>query len=196
VNPTQPGRRGGWPALWLAVGLGWTTSCAVREPAPVTGLDGQPVAIQSVTGPVATVWVFVAVDCPIANRCLPELERLRLELAPQGIGWVYVYPSPFETTEQIERHRQEYGVRGLALRDPEWTLARRWETTRVPEAVVTAPGGRRLYQGRIHDQFTGLGQGRPAPTRPDLAEALREVVAGKPVSQPRVPTIGCSFRAP
>jgi hypothetical protein len=46
------------------------------------------------------------------------------------------------------------------------------------------------YRGRIDDQY-GVGTQRPRPTRRDLAEALEELLAGKPVSRPVTPTVGC-----
>src|SRR5439155_17059463 len=52
------------------------------------------------------------------------------------------------------------------------------------------------YQGRIDDQF-GVGFQRPRPTRRDLAEAIEELLAGKPVSQPKTTAAGCLItRAP
>ena len=61
---------------------------------------------------------------------------------------------------------------------------------RVPEAVLLDAGRIIRYQGRIDDQYA-IGVQRNQPTRRDLAEALNEVLAGKPVTVARTPVSGC-----
>ena len=52
------------------------------------------------------------------------------------------------------------------------------------------------YRGRIDNQF-GIGYRRDNATRRDLAVALDELLAGKPVSTPLVEATGCLIgRAP
>ena len=46
------------------------------------------------------------------------------------------------------------------------------------------------YHGRIDDQY-GIDYRKPRPTRPDLAEALREVLAGTAVSRTETLVAGC-----
>src|SRR5262249_19339099 len=60
----------------------------------------------------------------------------------------------------------------------------------TPEAFVLDARGEVRYRGRIDDQY-GVGTMRPKPTRRDLAEALTELLAGKPVSKPRTEAVGC-----
>jgi hypothetical protein len=57
--------------------------------------------------------------------------------------------------------------------------------------LVLDGSGRVVYRGRIDDQF-GVGYQRPnKPTRRDLAVALDEVLAGKPVSVAQTAAAGC-----
>ena len=64
------------------------------------------------------------------------------------------------------------------------------DTRRVAEAFVLDPAGTIRYRGRIDDQY-GVGVQRPRATRNDLADALEELLAGKPVSRPVTAAPGC-----
>jgi hypothetical protein len=66
--------------------------------------------------------------------------------------------------------------------------------TRSPEAFVLV-GGHIVYQGRIDDQYLP-GTNRGAPTRRDLEEAIKEVLAGRPVSISRTRAVGCVLSVP
>jgi len=158
------------------------------------GLDGREQPLTSIQGARGLVLVFVSVDCPIANRFLPEIESLGARFAPGGLPVAYIYASPFESDAQVEMHRREYGLLLPAFRDPGFRVARRFSASRTPEAVLIRPDGSVAYRGRINDQYTAPGQGRPAPTRHDLAEAAAEFLSGGLVTQRLVPAVGCRFR--
>lgn len=160
------------------------------------GLDGQEQTLTSIQGARGLVLVFVSVDCPIANRFLPEIESLGARFGPEGLPVAYVYASPFESDVQVESHRREYGLLLPAFRDPGFRVARRFGACLTPEAVLIRPDGSLAYRGRVNDQYTAPGQGRPAPTRHDLAEAAEEFLSGGLASQRWVPAVGCRFREP
>ena len=90
----------------------------------------------------------------------------------------------------IAGHAKKYGLTFPVLRDAANVVADRFGAKRTPEVFVLDPDGRVVYRGRIDDQF-GVGYKRDAPTRRDLAEALDEVLAGKPVSRPSTTPAGC-----
>jgi hypothetical protein len=56
-----------------------------------TDLDGAPHRVAESVGEKGLVMVYVSVDCPIANRCLPEIEALAAEMAQRGLRVVRVY---------------------------------------------------------------------------------------------------------
>ena len=62
--------------------------------------------------------------------------------------------------------------------------------TRTPEVFVLDDKRVVRYHGRIDDQYL-VGAQRDKPSRRDLAVALDELLAGKPVSQPTTAFTGC-----
>jgi hypothetical protein len=191
---TVPGRAGtlGWLILLLSLG------CARPPVTPtslvLTDLDGRASPLQLAGTTRAVVFVFLGVECPIANRSLPELASLETRLAPRGIVFHHLYPNPDETPERIREHRREFSLSPVAFRDPGLRIAEALKACRTPEAVALTPDGRLIYQGRVNDQFTALGVGRPEPTRHDLAEALESFLTGAAPAGVITPGVGCTFR--
>ena len=53
--------------------------------------------------------------------------------------------------------------------------------------------GRRIYTGRIDDQYIALGKWRPRPTRHDLEEVLEAVTTGQPLEPTMTEAVGCAI---
>ncbi len=81
-------------------------------------------------------------------------------------------------------------IRFPLLRDPGNVVADRFAAERTPEVFVLDPQRMIRYRGRVDDQYAP-GTVRPEPKRHDLREALDELLAGRPVGQPRTEVSGC-----
>ena len=184
----------------LTVGILGVTSCRHRPSSGLAGiswrwtpLDG--VGQESLAGlkPLdrAVVFVFLGTECPIAQRMLPELERLGQEFRTQGVRFVSIYPNEGETTEGVREQRRCAGITGEAGLDPRQRLADRWRVTVTPEVVALAADGALIYRGRVNDQYAALGKGKPSPTRHDLREALEAFVVTGRAAGVRTTPVGC-----
>ncbi|MFN0067303.1 MAG: redoxin family protein [Limisphaerales bacterium] len=162
--------------------------------APAADLDAKPLVISPAGHDRALVLIFTSVDCPIANRAVPELRALANELAPQGVRFVLVYANTDETAAAIRRHQAEFAPWGQVVRDPEGALVARFGVRVTPEAAAVTHDGQLIYQGRVNDQYAAPGVGRPAPTRHDLADALREFLKTGEARGRRAPAAGCAVR--
>jgi hypothetical protein len=168
-------------------------SGCMPQPASGFDLDGRrcdPVA--ECTGD-ATVLIFVSDDCPIANRYVPEILRLRDAYAGRGVSFWLVHSDPRETVPLIREHAREFHLTIPEARDPSHYLARLSEAEVTPSAAVFTRDGRLVYHGRIDDRVADLQRERPTPTRRDLAEALDAVLAGREVPNAVTPAVGCSI---
>jgi hypothetical protein len=140
---------------------------------------------------LALVFVMLANECPIANRAIPELARLHNSYTNRGVAFFFVHANADETDSAVREHAREFALPATPFRDPGLKFTRAAGLKVTPTALVAGPDGRILYRGRINDQFTALGQGRPAPARHDLQLALDAVLAGRPVETPETPVVGC-----
>lgn len=139
----------------------------------------------------ATVLVFIAHDCPIANGYAPEIQRIAALYAPRGVVFDLVYVEPALTAAAARAHEAAYRYHLTALRDTKHLLVKMSGATVTPEAVVLTPHGKIAYRGRIDNKFPALGVQRTIVTRHDLCIALNDVLAGKPVAKPITTAIGC-----
>ncbi len=146
----------------------------------------------------ATVLVFVATECPIANASAPTLMRLAAEFQDDDVAFFRVYADIGVEPGEIEAHGRDYGFTFPAIHDASQTLARRAGATRVPEAAVFDAAGELVYRGRIDNAFADFGKRRRHVTEHDLHDAITAVLAGRPVANPRTDALGCfiAFKAP
>jgi AhpC/TSA family len=160
---------------------------------PPVFFDSQGQRLQPADDPAtkAIVLVFLLPDCPIANSYIPELNRLHEKFTEKGVLMLLVHVDPEVTLEQARTHASEYQIRSPVLLDPRHAWVEMSGVSVSPEAAVFSPAGQIVYRGRINDQYVGLGKRRSNITSQDLAEALEQVLAGKPVSQSRTEAIGC-----
>ena len=185
LSPARPGSHG---PLAVVAPVPVHAADAIR----LESLDGQLVdPLQSSAAVKASVFLFVSVDCPVSNRYAPEVKRLHDRFAAQSVRFTLVYPNPAESAASIREHLSAYGYPVEALRDPKQALVKHAQVTITPEAAVFAADGRLVYRGRIDDRYVSLGVERPAATVHDLADALTNVVAGRPVRAPRTQAVGC-----
>jgi hypothetical protein len=63
----------------------------------------------------------------------------------------------------------------------------------TPEVVLVRPDERIAYRGRIDDYYADLTKPRAQVTVHDWRDALDEVLAGKAVTRPEVPAVGCAI---
>lgn len=172
----------------------WTLAVAMPSPAvaQVTDPAGRPVAPLASSAP-ATVLVFTAVDCPISDRYAPEVKRLAARYAARGVRFWIVYANRGERAEAARSHAEAFGYGLPVAIDAQATLADRAHAEVTPEAAVFDAQGRLAYHGRIDDRYLDFGVDRPVPTTHELDDALTAVLAGRAVSTPAVPAVGCAI---
>jgi len=142
------------------------------------------------------VLIFAASDCPIANRYIPEIERLDREFRGAGVRFWWIYPNPEDTAEKVRRHERQFDLHGEAILDTQQRLTSMAHATITPEVAVFIPEGktlREVYRGRIDDRYISLGRERPWAHEHDLENALRAVTSHRPVPRPGGPPVGCSI---
>jgi hypothetical protein len=178
------------------VGEGQTTGNAIpSSPRAIElrDLNGGLVRPMANTNFVAQVFIFISNDCPISNRCAPEIRRLFEDYRHKGVSFWLVHPLTDETPEAIRQHAKDYDLPEMILRDTHRSLTQ-WTGVRVtPEAAVVDANFRLVYRGRINDLFPQLGRQRAAITRHDLRDAIEAVLAGEAPDPSRTPAVGCTI---
>jgi len=142
----------------------------------------------------ATVWFFVATDCPIANSYAPEIERIA-ESYKGKVRCFLMYPDPDTTPAAAAHHAMTYHLTLPPVPDPRQIYMRRAGAKVTPEAALYDHAGNLEYLGRIDDRWTKLGTSRLTPHHRDLRDAIDAVLAGKKPLVSRTAPVGCYVAA-
>jgi peroxiredoxin len=139
----------------------------------------------------AIVVVFLGTECPVSNLFLPVLADLHHNYQSKGVAFVGINANSQDGLERIAAHARQHAIPFPIVKDAGNRIADQFGARRTPEAFLLDRSAKVLYQGRIDDQF-GVGYSRPGkPMRRDLAEAIDETLASKPVSIPATTASGC-----
>lgn len=188
-------------ALALTCGLAMTLVSHAQRMPPAFGynLNGQSVTRLAASGTEAIVLFFIATDCPISNRYIPEMHRLEDKFTAQHVVFWFVYPNAGETPVSVRQHEAAYGTEEHILLDPHHRLVDFTQAKVTPQSVVLVPGQtgsealRTVYRGRIDDRYVHIGQERPRATQHDLEQAIGDILRHSAVQRRQQPAIGCGI---
>lgn len=152
--------------------------------------NGDLVALSDYGHGNAVVVVFFGTSCPIGNAYVPVLSDLQKRYADQGVQVLAINSNLADDAEEIAAHAKEFEIPFPVLNDEKQIVADLFAAERTPEAFLVDRRGNVVYRGRIDDRF-GYTYRRAEAKRHDLEEALKELLAGKEISQPRNEPEGC-----
>jgi hypothetical protein len=171
------------------------TRSAPAKPLRLRSLRGDQITALplSSTGAKATVFLFIAHDCPISNAYAPEIGRIEARFMHTGIRFDEVYAEPDLPIDEARAHHANFKLRGQGLLDPQRQLAHRLKATITPEAVVVLADGSVAYRGRIDNTYASIGVRRNVTTSHELIDALDAALAGKHPKVSAAPALGCAI---
>jgi hypothetical protein len=126
------------------------------------------------------------------------MQRVRQELAAQGVTFWFVYPNAGEKPEVVAEHQSAFGG-GDALLDPAGKLVALTNARVTPEAAVLVASGfawKPVYAGRIDDRYARLGTERQQVTEHFAERAIEEVLRSQAVLPATGSPVGCAIVNP
>ncbi|WP_067483091.1 thioredoxin family protein [Actinomadura hibisca] len=168
-------------------------------PAPglsLPDLDGRTVSLDSLAGSPALLVVFLSNHCPYVRRIETTIGAVTKEYAERGLTTVGVgsndvarYPDdgPEHLAEQAAR--ASFGFPYLVDEDQRVALA--YKAACTPDFFLFDAERRLAYRG----EFDGARPRNDVPADgSSLRAALDRVLAGEPVPEPHVPSLGCGIK--
>lgn len=151
--------------------------------------DGKTQSLSSLKGKHGTVFIFVAVQCPVSNAYNERMEKLAQDYKARGINVVGINSNVAEAAEAVKAHAATNKLTFTILKDPGNKIADQLGATVTPEAYFLDASNKLVYRGRIDnsrhgDQITGT----------ELRDALEASLAGKPVAKTIAAAFGCSIK--
>jgi peroxiredoxin len=142
----------------------------------------------------AVVVCFLGTECPLANLYAPRLQTLADRFAPQGVAVVGISSNVQDSVTELAAYARVHGLRFPILKDPGNRVADRFGATRTLQVFVLDQDRAIRYCGRVDGQYSfgsGVGLAQPVARRDDLAIALEELLAGRPVTVATTEVKGC-----
>lgn len=156
----------------------------------LTNNYGKEVPLSSFQSKPVVVLAFIGTECPLAKLYGPRLNDIQERFGDRGVQILGIASNTQDSLTELTAYVNRHNIRFPVLKDLGNKLADDVGATRTPEVFVLDAKGVVQYQGRIDDQY-GVGYAKPESDNSDLAQALEELLSGKPVSVPKTNAIGC-----
>ena len=176
-----------------------STMLPLGTPAPDFNLaepaSGRNRSLGDFAAPTLVV-MFICNHCPFVIHVRDEITRLARDYAPRGVDFVAINANdvagyPQDGPEEMAKLVRELGWGFPFLLDETQTVARAYHAACTPDFYVFDAAHKLRYRGQLDDSRPS--NGRPV-TGVDLRAAIDAVMAGKPVPEPQLPSIGCNIK--
>ncbi|MBN1340256.1 MAG: thioredoxin family protein [Bacteroidales bacterium] len=159
-------------------------------------VSGQMMSLHDLRSEKATVVMFICNHCPFVKHVNNELVNLANDYIPKGISFIAISSNdaeayPEDAPAKMKEHAVKLGYPFPYLYDDTQEVARAYDAACTPDFFI--------FDGRLNCVYCGqLDDSRPSNGKPvtgnDIRAALEAIIAGKPVSQQQMPSIGCSIK--
>ena len=151
---------------------------------------GRPFSLTDFKDKRAVAIVFLGTECPLAKLYGSRLSELQAEFSDRGLAILGINSNTQDSMTEITAYVARHNVTFPVLKDVGNRVADAMGAKRTPEVFLLDSRRKVVYHGRIDDQY-GVGFAREKVTRRELAEAIRELLGGRPITQPETEVVGC-----
>lgn len=140
--------------------------------------------------------IFMCNHCPYVLHILPTLVPLLHQYQQQGLSVVAINSNdvsnyPDDSPEKMQQLARGMNFRFPYLYDEDQSVAQQYRAACTPDFFLFDAERRLQYRG----QFDGARPGNDVPvTGSDLAAAIEALLAGRPVNEMQVPSMGCNIK--
>lgn len=176
-----------------------STMLPLGTPAPdfsLLNVDSQTVSLANFADAKALVVIFMCNHCPFVKHLAPALAEFGRECQAKGAAVVAISSNdvanyPDDSPEQMVHEAENRGYTFPYLYDEDQSVAQAYKAACTPDFYVFDADKKLAYRG----QFDASRPGNDIPvTGEDLRKAVDAVLAGQPVPEPHMPSIGCNIK--
>lgn len=159
-------------------------------------VSGKVKSLDELKGGKATVIMFICNHCPFVVHVKDELVRLANDYIPQGVSFIAISSNdvekyPQDSPDKMKEFAAANNFPFPYLYDETQDVARAYSAACTPDFSIFNSELNCVYRGQLDDARPS--NGKPV-TGKDIREALNNIIAGKPVSENQLPSIGCSIK--
>jgi peroxiredoxin len=156
---------------------------------------GKQVSLADFASSKLLVVAFVGTECPQAKLYAPRLVELAKQYSDQGVAFVAIDSNQQDSVTELAHYAEVNKIEFPLVKDAGNVIADQVGAVRTPEVFLLDADRVVRYWGRIDDQYGfqegGIAFQRDQPEKRELAAAIDELLAGKPVSVAVAKSQGC-----
>lgn len=176
-----------------------STMLALGTKAPnfsLVNVDGRAVSLSDFASAPAVVVIFMCNHCPFVKHLAVGLAQFGADYQAKGVAVIGINSNdtskhPDDSPERMVNEVEERGYTFPYLFDDDQSVAKAYHAACTPDFFVFDRACRLVYRGQFDDSRPNSGI--PVTGR-DLRTALDELLAGKPITVPQRPSIGCNIK--
>lgn len=140
--------------------------------------------------------MFICNHCPYVRHVREPLAALTRRWMEQGLAVVAVQSNdweayPDDSPERMAQEIEEVGYTFPYLVDESQDVARAYGAACTPDFFLFDEDRRLVYRGQLDDSRPGSDL---PVTGADLGRAIADLLAGEPVDDRQLPSLGCSIK--
>ncbi len=142
------------------------------------------------------VVMFICNHCPFVKHVDEGIVSLAKDYQAKGVSFIAISSNdvenyPQDSPELMKEEAEKVGYTFPYLYDETQQVAKAYDAACTPDFYVFDADLKCAYRGQLDDSRPG--NGKPV-TGKDLRAALDEILEGKPVSAPQIPSLGCNIK--
>ncbi len=177
------------PSTMVALGT-------VAPPFRLRDPQGKWVSLDDFRGTPGLLVIFLCNHCPFVKHVRVELARTCRAYQDRGIAVVGINSNdivahPEDAPELMAKEAEEVGYTFPYLFDETQEVAKAYRAACTPDFFLFDRERRLAYRGQL--DASRPSNGKPV-TAADLRAAMDALLAGRPIPEPQVPSIGCNIK--
>ena len=158
--------------------------------------NGKVVSLADFKGAPALLVLFICNHCPYVKHVREELANLGRDYQARGVAIVAISSNdaknyPDDSPEKMKQEVKSAGYTFSYLYDEKQSVAKAFHAACTPDIFLFDKNLKLVYRGQLDNSRPG----NDIPvTGKDLRAALDAVLAGQPVSEHQVPSMGCNIK--
>lgn len=159
-------------------------------------VSGKELSLNDVKSDKATVIMFICNHCPFVKHVDEGIVAVAKDYQAKGVSFVAISSNDVENYPQdapnlMKEEAEKVGYSFPYLYDETQEVAKAYDAACTPDFYVFDGDLKCAYRGQLDDSRPG--NDKPV-TGKDLRAALDEILEGKEVSAPQLPSLGCNIK--
>ncbi len=151
---------------------------------------GDLVSLDDHRGDLATVIIFMGLDCPVGDLYMPRIVRMAERFRISGVNFIAINSNRGQGADEIAHQVGSFGIKFPVLKDEGNAVADQLLAERTCEVLVLDADLKLCYRGAIDDQY-GLGLAKDEPTQNYLETTITCLQDGAEIETTGTSVIGC-----